>query len=81
MSDTPKPGPQPRNYPLPAPPDDDPRFTFGLMVDVADVLAQHGYPKVSAGPDWVELQQALFRFLYAPAPTPPVIHNARGHHA
>lgn len=68
-----------RVYPIPRPVDDDPRFTHGLMLDVASVLTDHGYPPVRAGRDWVELQQALFRFLYAP--TPPVVHNARGHHA
>lgn len=52
-----------RVYPLPAY-DDDPRFTFGLMIDVADVLERHGYPRPTTGPDLVELQQALFRFCY-----------------
>ena len=45
----------PRAYPLPRP-DADPRFTFGLAVDVADVLERHGYPPVRAGLDVVELQ-------------------------
>lgn len=55
-----------RVYPLPRP-DDDPRFSFGLAVAVADVLAAHGYPPVRAGGDLIELQQALFGFLYARA--------------
>lgn len=59
-----------RAYPLPRP-DDDPRFTFGLQLDVAEVLQKHGYPKLS-GTDLVDLGQALMRFLYAseerPAP-------------
>ncbi len=54
-----------RVFPLPRP-DDDPRFTFGLLVDVRDVLAAHGYPAEQAtGGDLAALQQALFRFLYA----------------
>lgn len=55
-----------RTYPLPRP-DDDPRFTLGLAVAVADVLAAHGYPPITSGRDYVELQQALFGFLYAQA--------------
>lgn len=53
-----------RLYPMPAP-DDDPRFTFGLTYDVAKALEAHGYPAVENGLDFVGLQQALFRFLYA----------------
>lgn len=55
-----------RRYPIPAP-DDDPRFTFGLVVEVAEVLQRHGFPAI--GPDnsddLVELSQALFRFVYS----------------
>lgn len=50
-------------YPLPRP-DADPRFNFGLIIDVAAVLSKHGYPEVQAGPDLVRLQQALFKFFY-----------------
>lgn len=53
----------PAVYPIPAP-TDDARFTIGLLVDVADVLAKHGFPTVAAGADIVELQLALFGFLY-----------------
>ena len=53
---------EPRNYPLPATDDDD-RFTFGLALDVADVLTRHGYPAVT-GADLVEVQQAMFRLIY-----------------
>lgn len=53
-----------RQYPIRPVPDDDPRFTFGLTVDVAAVLQSHGYPKITAGGDIVDLQQALYRFLY-----------------
>lgn len=58
-----------RRYPV-AHTDHDPRFTIGLVLDVARVLEQHGYPGFR-GPfaadnaaDLVELQQALFAFLY-----------------
>jgi len=53
-----------RQYPIRPRPDGDPRFTFGLTVDVAEVLERHGYPKITAGLDMVDLQQALFGFLY-----------------
>jgi hypothetical protein len=46
-------------------PADDPRFTFRVTLDVAGVLAKHGYPiEAGAGKDLVELQQALFSYLY-----------------
>ena len=57
-----------RLFPLP-PADDDARFTFGLILDVRDVLTQHGYPQMTSGDDLVELQQALFRFLYTTTTT------------
>lgn len=44
--------------------DDDSRFTHGLLFDVARVIESHGYPKVATGRDLLELQQALYRFLY-----------------
>ncbi|MET0522643.1 MAG: hypothetical protein ABW156_11845 [Jiangellaceae bacterium] len=53
-------------YPLPRP-EDDSRFTFGLIRDVAKVLAEHGYPPVDSGDDHVRLQQALFGFIYEEA--------------
>ena len=52
-----------RAYPRPAT-DDDPRFNFGLLHDVAKVLEAHGYPPLRSGRDLVELQQALYRFIY-----------------
>lgn len=64
-----------RAYPLPRPNDDDPRFTVGLHLDVAKVLTDHGFPKLS-GVDLVDLGQAIFHFVYAstdrpvPAPAP-----------
>lgn len=53
-----------RVYPIRPESDEDPRFTFGLTREVAEVLERHGYPPVSAGGDLVDLQQALYRFLY-----------------
>lgn len=50
-------------YPLPRP-EEDPQFNIGLLADLRDVLAKHGYPKVTEGRDIVRLQQAMFRFLY-----------------
>lgn len=43
---------------------DDPRFTFGLTYDVAEVLKKHGYEPIKTGAEFLRLQQALFRFLY-----------------
>ncbi len=59
-----------RLYPMPAP-EHDPRFTIGLIIDVRDVLTEHGYPHITSGDDFVELQQALFRFLYTTNTTTP----------
>lgn len=53
-----------RAYPIQPRPDDDDRFTRGLTIDVAKVLTDHGYPTVANGLDFVDLQQALYRFLY-----------------
>ncbi len=52
-------------YPLPRPgaDDNDPRFTYGLIFDIADALTRHGYPP-PAGTDWPDLMSALFRFIY-----------------
>lgn len=52
-----------RAYPLPRT-ENDPRFTLGLVIDVIRVLQEHGYPTIECGPDVVELQRALFGFLY-----------------
>jgi hypothetical protein len=53
-----------RAYPVaPLNGDDDPRFTAGLLFDVAQVIEAHGYP-VAKGHDLVELHVALFRFIY-----------------
>lgn len=55
-------------YPLPRPAgDDDPRFTYGLVFDIADVLCEHGYPRPT-DTDWADLMLALLRFLYQPPP-------------
>ena len=42
----------------------DSRFTVGLALDVAAVLARHGYPPVATGADLLHLQQALFTLIY-----------------
>jgi hypothetical protein len=49
----------------------DPRFTFGLHLDVARVLEAHGYPPCTPM-DFVELSLVLLGFLYSPqgAPVP-----------
>jgi hypothetical protein len=55
-----------RAYPIQPAPEDDPRFTRGLALDVAEVLTRHGYPPITGGGDFVELQMTLYRFLYGP---------------
>ena len=54
-----------RAYPLTISVVDDPRFDFGLLVDVARVLEEHGYPPVTVAADLHQLHLALYRFLYA----------------
>jgi hypothetical protein len=44
--------------------DDESRFTHGLLYDVAKVIESHGYPKLAAGRDLLELQMSLYAFLY-----------------
>lgn len=56
-------------YPLLRPPED-PRFTLGLVLDVAEVLTRRGYPCPESVPDIAALQQALFTFLYEREPAP-----------
>ena len=57
-----------RNFPVTPPaPGTDPRFTFGLVYDVSERLAAAGYPTLT-GLDFVDLEQALFRFLYRGVP-------------
>jgi hypothetical protein len=59
--------PQPA-YPLPQPGAADPRFTYGLLHDVAEVLQRNGFPR-PAGTDWSDLMAALHHFLYQPKET------------
>lgn len=47
----------------------DSRFTFGLLIDVAAVIHENGYPRVRAGADLVRLQQALWAFLHSTSET------------
>lgn len=49
-------------YPIPLP-GDDPRFTIGLLVEVARVIEAAGYPKLDPY-DYPELSVALYRFIY-----------------
>ena len=51
------------SYPIHPTPETDPRFTLGLVVDVAAVLERHGYPRPE-GTDWADLEVALYRFFY-----------------
>ena len=52
-------------YPIPRPrAGEDPRFTLGLTLDVAEVLTRHGYPPVATGTDLIHWQQALFAAIY-----------------
>jgi hypothetical protein len=42
----------------------DKRFTFGLVLDVLAVLANHGYPDArQSSADFIEMRQALYGFL------------------
>ncbi|MFD1044500.1 hypothetical protein ACFQ1S_02295 [Kibdelosporangium lantanae] len=65
-------GPQqpPEIYPLGHPESgSDSRFTIGLVLDVADVLAKHGYPDIFAAKsatDYLQVRAALFQFIYGP---------------
>ncbi|MEH0821844.1 MULTISPECIES: hypothetical protein [unclassified Micromonospora] len=57
-----------RRFPIPRSADD-PRFTFALALDVAQVLTAHGYPSMTEpydgrGADLLALQQALFSLNY-----------------
>lgn len=62
------PDPWPGLVTRPADGETDPRFSAGLVFDVAEVIGDHGYPELA---DWptpgpVELQQSLLGFLYGP---------------
>ncbi|MCM4085204.1 hypothetical protein [Paractinoplanes hotanensis] len=65
MNSPPGPGPA---YPLerPGPDRDDARFTIGLLLEVAAVLQQHGYPPLVAAADLTRLHRALFTTIYQP---------------
>jgi len=58
-------GHEPAVYPVTRPGQGgDARFSYGLALDVAAVLARHGYPQVRAGADLVRVQQFLFELIY-----------------
>jgi hypothetical protein len=63
MTDTTTHTPQQPAYPLPAPASDAPRFTYGLIFDIADVLQRNGFHQ-PAGADWADLMTAVGGFLY-----------------
>jgi hypothetical protein len=52
-------------YPLPGPgaDDNDPRFTYGLIFDIADALTRHGYPHPH-GAACADLMRTLFHYLH-----------------
>lgn len=66
MTDTTTPQPV---YPLARPADADPRFTYGLLHDVAEALQPNDFPR-PPGTDWAHLMTALGRFLYQQQETP-----------
>ncbi|SNR79939.1 hypothetical protein SAMN06265360_12015 [Haloechinothrix alba] len=54
-----------QRYPVqPVSEDSDPRFSIGLISDVAEVFARHGYPKVRASGDVARLYHTVWAFLY-----------------
>ncbi|MBB6170728.1 hypothetical protein HNR23_000788 [Nocardiopsis mwathae] len=55
----------PKSYPIPFRGRVDERFTWPLIVAVAEVLTDHGYPSpLNDQRDSARLQQHLFRYLY-----------------
>jgi hypothetical protein len=66
-----------RIYPMAAP-EQDSRFTYGLLFDAVKLLEKHGYPRPTKGPDLVALQEALFGFLYALPMDTPLIARPEG---
>jgi hypothetical protein len=55
-------------YPLPAPAGTDPRFSYGLLHDIAEALQRNGFPRPE-GADWANLITCLGTFLYQPKET------------
>ena len=51
-------------YPLRRYRHDDRRFTVGLVLDIAAVLARHGYPGLACGNDLLHWQNGLFTTIY-----------------
>jgi hypothetical protein len=63
MDTTPATRPKPA-YPLRPPRHDDERFTIGLVYDISEVLARHGYPPLAAGNDFLRFSNTLFAAIY-----------------
>lgn len=55
-------------YPLPVPDGTDPRFSYGLLHDIAEALQRNGFPRPE-GTDWAQLITCLGAFLYQPKET------------
>ncbi|MFE3499605.1 hypothetical protein [Kitasatospora sp. NPDC059160] len=58
--------PSAANYPVPTPKDgQDPRFTRGMLFDIARRIEDAGYPPINTGRDLVRLMEALYTFCYS----------------
>jgi hypothetical protein len=56
---------RPRAYPL-ALPAAGRRSTLALVLAIAQLLTDHGYPPIASGGDLTALQDAIDGFIYAP---------------
>ncbi|WP_035797982.1 hypothetical protein [Kitasatospora mediocidica] len=52
-------------YPVPQPDHNDPRFSNGLLLDVARRIEAAGFPPITTGRDLVRLMEALYAFCYS----------------
>lgn len=57
---------RPAVYPVNRDPWFDERFTLSFVLDVVEVLVAHGFPRPQSPSDWIELNGALYEFIYAP---------------
>ncbi|MFE2728511.1 hypothetical protein [Kitasatospora sp. NPDC059327] len=54
------------NYPVPTPANgQDPRFTRGLLFDIARRIEDAGFPPITTGHDLVRLMETLYVFCYS----------------